>query len=178
MSYTQTESSEIEWIEHDIPLIVIAENIHSPSNLGLIMRTCECFGVDKLYFSGPYSNVNTDKYRKTARSSGKFLQRECKEETAELINELRAQDFEIIAIEICETSKKLANQSFDFKQKTAILIGSERHGVSEESLKLVDQCYHIEQYGKTGSLNVGMALSIALYEITKQKSQSGLANKN
>lgn len=164
----QTPSEEIVWEQRKFPLIVIAENIHSPSNVGLIIRACESFGVDRLYFAGFYSNVDTEKFRKTARAAQKYIEIIIQEDTISLLQTLRIQHYKSIAIEIGEASKSLADYTVNNNEKIALIIGSERHGINEISLKLADEYLHIQQFGKTGSLNVGMALSIALYEITKQ----------
>ncbi len=168
MSFVQTPSEKIKWEGKSFPIVLIAENIHSPSNHGLIMRIGECMGIKTIYFTGPFANTSTYKFKKTARSSEKYIEIIEQEDTISLIQSLKAQQYQILALEICENSKALNAFEWMNERPIAILIGSERHGVNASSLKLVDEAIHIKQYGRHGSMNVGMALSIALYELTRQ----------
>lgn len=49
-----------------------------------------------------------------------------------------------------------------------LIMGPEIPAVSKEVLQNVDKALHIDKYGKTESLNVAMALSVAHYEYTNQ----------
>ena len=57
----------------------------------------------------------------------------------------------------------------DYTCPTAIIIGSEENGVSNEFLKMCDVNVKIPMYGKIASLNVSVATGIILYEAIKQK---------
>ncbi|GLR15676.1 TrmH family RNA methyltransferase [Portibacter lacus] len=164
----QVPSDKINWDQKKFPLLVIVENIHSPANVGLIIRTCEAFGVSEIHFLGPYSNVHSDKFKKAARSAEKYIDIIIEQETEVQLNKIHERGYQIIALEIADQSKPLHKLILGTQEKIALLLGSERHGISPESLLLADHSIHIQQYGRTGSLNVGTALSIALYEITNQ----------
>ncbi len=141
--------------------------MHSPSNIGMVMRICEAFGVSDLYFTGPYANTSSEKYRKAARSSEKYIRIYTNEDTASVIHEARSKKYKIIAIEITETSKRLSDYNLSGGDRLALILGSERHGVNAGTLALCDESLHIQQYGRTGSLNVGTALSIVLYQMSQ-----------
>ena len=53
------------------------------------------------------------------------------------------------------------------KKKLALFIGAERTGISDEIIPELNECVHIDMFGKNSSINVINALSIGLYEITK-----------
>jgi len=56
-----------------------------------------------------------------------------------------------------------------FQQKTCLIIGHEKNGIPEPLLDISDCICHIEMPGgNISSLNVSIAASIALYEITRQ----------
>lgn len=162
----QKPSAQIQWKERNFPLVVIAENLHSPSNIGMITRLCEAFGVKTLYLSGPYSNTHSEKFRKTARAAENYLTIITSEDTVSVMQALRAQHYQIIALEITKDSRSIRSLTVKKSAPIAVIVGSERHGIAPLTLKTVDDAYHIEQYGKTGSLNVSTALAIALHEIS------------
>lgn len=161
----QTPSAEINWSKKKFPITVIAENIHSPTNIGMIARSCEAFGVSKIYLTGAFANTDTAKFRKTSRAASKYIDIEALEDTAALIQEFRAQNIPIVAVEICDNSIPVHQFSHNIHEELVIIVGSERYGISQSTLELSDHAVHIELYGNTGSLNVAMALSIALYSI-------------
>jgi 23S rRNA (guanosine2251-2'-O)-methyltransferase len=57
----------------------------------------------------------------------------------------------------------------DFTVPTALIMGSEEDGISPAYMALLDSCVSIPQAGKVGSLNVGAATAICLYEISRQR---------
>lgn len=166
--HAQIPSAQIAWKQEKFPIHVVAENIHSPSNQGLIIRICESFGVEKIFFTGPYSNNKSQNFHKAARAAEKYISIESNDDTTSVIQSLITQQFKIYALEICNTSQQLDSTIFNPSEKLALIIGSERHGINVITLTQVETALHIQQFGKTGSINVGTALSIALYEITKQ----------
>lgn len=159
-------SEDIHWNVKKFPLVVIAENMHSPSNIGMMIRLCEAFGASELHFTGPFTN-QTKKYKKSARSAEQYLHVFKSEDTISVIQSLKARHYHIIGIEICENGKSLHTYEIP-KGNICLLIGSERHGINEMTMNFIDDCIHIEQFGSLGSINAAMALSISLFETTKQ----------
>jgi tRNA G18 (ribose-2'-O)-methylase SpoU len=78
------------------------------------------------------------------------------------------ENFEIIALEITNTSVPIQKITTPKGQKIALLIGNEIDGVSEALLAIANQTTHITMYGNNSSMNVVQATSIALYEISNQ----------
>ena len=76
------------------------------------------------------------------------------------INNLKENNFNVAAAII--NGKNIYNTTLSIK--TALVMGSESHGVSDELLKLIDLEISIPNFGKTESLNVAMATGILLSE--------------
>ena len=89
-------------------------------------------------------------------------------DTQDLFSQLGLDDYRLVALEITENGKELTELLWKANQKIAIVIGSERHGISKESLQAIQESFHIKQFGRTGSINVGNALSIVLFHLTNQ----------
>lgn len=170
MSNIQLEHEQISNREHKFPVSVICDNIAYAENVGMIFRVSEAMGVYQLFLCGQTPDPQNRKVQKTARSTEKYVNYECHENTAELITSLKEKDYTIVALEITNISCEIKNIKFNNYSKIALVIGNEKNGISEEVLKNADLSGEINMFGKNSSMNVVNALSIALYEITRQLS--------
>ena len=85
-----------------------------------------------------------------------------------VIDNLKKNNYYLIALEITETSEVLSEFKLNTEQPIALILGDENFGVSESILEQMDAVVHINMYGNNSSMNVVQATSITLYEITKQ----------
>ena len=74
-------------------------------------------------------------------------------------------------LQIVACTEKTQKNIFEinFKDPTAIIIGSEENGISEEYLKMCDNQARIPIHGTISSLNVSVASGIILYEALRQR---------
>lgn len=150
---------------HDLEITVVAENIRTPENLGMILRISEAFGVKKIYFVGTLGIHFSTKAKRAARNTHTLKNHEFLANGEELLSDLKNANAQLIALEITQTSSLIHQVKFDYQKPLVIIVGSEREGISEELLRLSDQSVHIQMYGENSSLNVTNALSIALHQI-------------
>lgn len=103
---------------------------------------------------------------KTARNTINQFDYEFYSNFEEKISQLKQEGNTIIGIEI--TDKSINIQDFNFKnhEKIALILGSERNGIS--NINLADFTIEIPMYGRNSSMNVIHSLAIVLYEITNQ----------
>lgn len=158
---TQFESSQF-------PITLICDHIYFQQNIGSLFRIGEAFGIEKIIFLGKDIPLNPRKINKTSRNTHLHLPHLVFEEENTLIEHLKEQDYEIIALEIASNSKALKDVLLPTNKKIALIIGSEINGVSEALLALSNQIVHINMFGKNSSMNVVQAASIALYEFTSK----------
>lgn len=158
---TQFESSQF-------PITLVCDNIYFQQNIGSLFRIGEAFGIEKIIFLGKDIPLNPRKINKTSRNTHLHLPYLLFEEENALIEHLKEQDYEIIALEIASNSKALKDVLLPTNKKIALIIGSEINGISEELLALSNQIVHINMFGKNSSMNVVQAASIALYEFTSK----------
>ena len=83
---------------------------------------------------------------------------------------LKKEGFSLIAAHPSEGSVDF--REVDYTRPTAILVGAELHGVSEEGLDTADLCVKIPMTGMVKSLNVSVATGIALFESVRQRRSS------
>lgn len=157
-------------------IILIAHNLRSSHNVGSLLRTAEGLGVEKVYLTGytPYPLGKNDsrlphiaqkvhkQISKIALDAEQTQAWEHREDVGGLIDELRADNYHIAAVEQSDTSEPLPN--FNSPDKIALLVGREVEGVEPEILELCDTHLEIPMFGKKESFNVVQAAAMALYQ--------------
>ena len=142
------------------PLRILADNIRSSFNVGAILRTSEGFGVEHVHLTG-YSPTPTDsRTAKTSLGAQDAVPWSSEPSAQTEIKKLKAEGYQIVALETAETAMDLA--SFNWPEKVALVLGNERFGVDADTLALADHIVRIPMYGVKNSLNVGIACGIAL----------------
>ena len=137
-------------------------------NLGLILRSADIFGVKTVYYRQGENSLNNKNLIKLSRGSNIQINIV---DSIEPLKTLKNNGYNIIALEITSTSISLRKLSL--QQQTCLVVGNEQKGIPAEILELADISGHIDMIGgHISSLNVSIATSIALYEI----SQKHLAN--
>ncbi len=150
-------------IKQPYPPIVIADGLRTPENVGSIVRLMANFGAEKLYLLNT-EQLKESKIRKTACMARNYV-KIINIPTSELPNVI-PQDYTLVAIETSPQSTSIF--STPIPQKTALIVGSEVHGISADVLNLCRLHIHIPMTGPDTSMNVSHATCIALYEWAKQ----------
>ncbi len=147
------------------------QDIRSAENVGAIFRTADAAGIDKIYLIG-YTPAPLDRFgrkrsdiAKSALGAEEFVLWEEKKSISALVMRLKKEGFQIIAIE-------QAKNSVDYKKvklgmQNAFILGNEVGGVPKNILNACDVVAEIPMRGKKESLNVSVALGVALYGILK-----------
>ncbi len=157
-------------------IVVIAHNIRSTHNVGSILRTCDGFGVSKVYFTGytPYPKSKNDdrlphlaekinnQIHKTALGAELTLPSQ-KVEIMDIIKKLKSEGFMIVALE--QDKNSISLKDYTSPQSVAMLLGEEVYGIDKELMKLSDQVIEIPMSGTKESFNVSVAAGIALYQL-------------
>jgi tRNA G18 (ribose-2'-O)-methylase SpoU len=154
-------------------IIVIAHNIRSTHNVGAIFRTCDGLGVSKIILSGytPYpsapgdtrlphitAKLNKD-IHKSALGAEHLVPFEYQSQPD--FAALREAGYTVIGLEQDNTSVLLPD--FTPPGKTALLLGEEVHGLTDELRRECDVLIEIPMRGQKESFNVSVACGIALY---------------
>lgn len=163
----QLDHYSTSFTKRTFPITLVCENVTNAPNLGSLFRTADAFGVEKIVFCGEHIPLGR-KMTKTSRATEKFVDFEISDNALEVTTQLKAKGYQIVSLEITDSSAALHDFKFSNKQPIALIIGDENYGVSKTLLKLSDDIIHIEMFGQNSSMNVVQATSVALYEITKQ----------
>lgn len=148
-------------------LILVAEQIEKPGNLGALLRTADGAGVDAFIAC----NSQADLYNpNTIRSSVGcvFTVQSASTNTTELLSWLKENGIRLL---VATPEAAISYTDADFTIPTAILVGAEDVGVSAELKQASDQNIVIPMMGVNDSLNVSVAAAVLVYEAIRQKNK-------
>ncbi len=150
----------------ETPLILILDGITDVRNLGAIARTAECAGVHALIIPAKGSaQINPDAVKTSAGALFKIpvCRHESLLKTAKFL-----QESGLRLVACTEKTNDLLYRP-DYTLPTAVILGSEEDGISNELLRIADHLAKIPLYGDIGSLNVSVSAGIILYEAVRQR---------
>ena len=146
--------------------LLILDNIKDPQNVGQIIRTAECAGINGIVF--PSHNSFRVSNTIINVSQGAFLNMPLYEITnvSTTILDLKKNDHWVIGIEN-SIEAKLWSQ-LDYTGHIAIVVGSEGKGIRKKVIEHCDFLGNIPMQGDVNSLNVSAAVSAILFERLRQ----------
>lgn len=134
--------------------IVLCENVRSAFNVGSIYRTAETFGGREVWLSG-----YTPDPMKTAMGTDALIKTRRFDRTSDALTRARNEGFQIIALENAPGAVPL--ETFQWPEKTILILGNERFGVDSQTLAASDHVVRVSTVGQKNSLNVGVAFGVA-----------------
>lgn len=147
------------------PLILIAEAPEKPGNIGALLRTADAAGVDAFILANP----KTDLYNPNIIRSSVgcvFTNQVATAATEEIIEFLQEKK---IAIYSAILQDAVAYDTQDYKTPTAIIVGTEATGLSQEWREASTQNVIIPMQGAIDSMNVSVAAGILIFEARRQR---------
>tara|TARA_Y100001970_G_scaffold119876_1_gene148662 strand:+ start:267 stop:1013 length:747 start_codon:yes stop_codon:yes gene_type:complete len=146
--------------------LIIPESIEDPQNLGQIIRTSECAGINGILLSHNRTVGLTNSVFQV--SQGAFLN--CPiymiGNIAQTLKMLKKEGFWIIGVENGVSASNWYN--LDYKGKIVFIFGSEGKGIRKNTLKHCDSIATIPMLGNINSLNVSATVSAILFERNRQ----------
>jgi len=151
-------------------LTVFMEQVHMQHNLAAIVRTADAMGINNVHATWDIDSTRIS--RNVASGSQKWVNVHSHETTQDAIAVLRKQGMQIIATNLSATA--IDFREVDYTRPTAIIMGQEKYGISDEALALADQDVIIPMVGMCQSLNVSVASALIMYEAQRQREIAGL----
>lgn len=151
-------------------VVVVLEDIHDPHNAAAILRSCDAFGIQHVYFifdkTKPYNPKRVGKV--SSSSANKWLTYHIFRDTVSCFDELKKDGYMITATQL--NSEATALDSLDFShQKVALVLGNEHTGISQTATQKADCLVYLPMRGFVESLNVSVCAAICMYEVVRQK---------
>tara|TARA_Y100000994_G_C15632531_1_gene417695 strand:- start:63 stop:809 length:747 start_codon:yes stop_codon:yes gene_type:complete len=145
---------------------IIIDQINDPQNLGQIIRTCECAGIDGIILPKHGSVHITDTVLQVSQGAFENIDLFMVTNIKNTIQELKNNDFWVIGMENSIDSKEW--YKMDYKKKVAIVFGSESKGIRKLVKESCDFLSTISMKGKINSLNVSASISAIVFERQRQ----------
>jgi TrmH family RNA methyltransferase len=147
------------------PLILIAEAPEKPGNIGALLRTADAANLDAVIIANPKSDMYNPNI---VRSSvgGLFTNQIAVGSTSEIITYLQKNNINFYSATL-QNSTSYHTQ--DFTQPTALVVGTEATGLSQEWRDKATQNINIPMQGAIDSMNVSVAAAILIYEAKRQR---------
>ncbi len=147
------------------PLVVVLDNVRSMHNVGAAFRTADAFLVEKIYLCGITATPPHRDIHKTALGAEAHVAWEHVADTPSAIGQLRAADYQVVAVEQAAGSTPLHDFVPAPAAKYAVVFGHEVFGVQEVALAACDHCLEIPQHGVKHSLNVAVSIGIVVWAL-------------
>ena len=142
-------------------LVLVSAPLRSNVNLSRMVRLAGCAGIQQVIHCG---SGKVD--REIARDAADTVTVTTPRSLAPVLEKLKREGYCLVGLEQTTNSNLLYDYRFLFK--TALVIGSEREGLSQEILNRLDAVVEIPVYGQPASYNVVTATTMAVYEYCRQ----------
>ena len=150
---------------HHSPLIIVLERVEKPGNLGAILRTAEAAGVDAVIVCDPLTDLY-DPNLIRASIGGVFNVPTAVCTSEECIAFLKANGIKILTAQLQDSYEYY---DYDMTQATAIVMGTESTGLTQQWREAADAHIRIPMLGRLDSLNVSVSAAILMYEAVRQR---------
>ena len=142
-------------------MVVVCAPLRSNANLSRIARAASCCGLQKIICTGP---AKLD--RRIARDGADTLEIETHRTLPPVLAELRRAGYRLVGLEQTTDSQDI--HQYAFPRQTALVIGNERSGLTQDVLDELDEIVEIPVWGLPYSYNAATATIMALYEYCRQ----------
>ena len=148
-------------LDHPREIVLACAPLRSNINLSHIVRTAGCAGLERVICCGHVRLIE-----KIARDGADSVQIEVHRTLPPVLRDLKQADYRLVGLEQATGSQCLYD--YQFPRRTALVIGNERLGLTEEELRLIDDVVEIPVYGLPYAYNVATAVALAVYEYCRQ----------
>lgn len=149
------------------PLLVVAEAVEKPGNLGAILRTADAAGVEAVIVCDPTLDLSNPNVIRSSRGA-LFSVPTAEATSAETFAWLRERKVKVVA---ASPESSLGYTEADLRGPLAIVVGEESAGLSSLWREGADIKACIPMMGQVNSLNLSIATALFVYEAVRQRSQ-------
>jgi len=147
------------------PLVIVAESIEKPGNLGAILRTADAANVDALLVCDPRVDVWNPNVVRASRGAV-FSVPVVESDNASVLKLLKARKIRVLA---ATPSADMVYSNINLRDPLAIVVGTEDEGLTDFWMSNADVKVKIPMMGRVNSLNVSVSTALILYEAVRQR---------
>jgi len=154
-------------------LTVVTDSVHKGQNLSAIIRTCDAVGVMELHSVS--DNAFFGAHTGTTVGAHKWVKISLHKRISQPLSSLKNNKYQIVAADLLESS--IDYREVDFTRPTALVLGAEVEGISEQAKPYIDHSITIPMMGMVESFNVSVAGAIILAEARRQRENAGFYDR-
>lgn len=147
------------------PLILVAEGIEKPGNIGALLRTSDAANIDAFFIASPKSDIYNPNIIRSSVGCV-FTNQIAIGTSEEIIAFLKENNVQIFAATL-QNSNEYHKENFT--KSAAIVVGTEDTGLTEIWRENATQNINIPMHGHIDSMNVSVAAAIILFEAKRQR---------
>lgn len=162
-------SSVEKMLKKENGLIVMLDGLKDPHNLGAIIRTCECAGVDGVIYKKHNSVHINETVAKVACGALEYVKVAEVNNLVSTIEELKKNGYWVVGT---DGNAKNYYDEIDYKMNVVLVIGSEGEGISRLVKENCDFVVKLPMFGIINSLNASVASGIMIYNVLDKRKSS------
>ena len=165
-SYYETNKLIKEVTEKEQSLSVILDGVEDPRNLGAVLRTSECAGVDGVFIPERRAVGLTETVAKSSAGASEYVKVAKVKNVNRLIDELKSENVWIVGT---SGDAEMDYSEWDWSQSSALVLGGEGKGLHRLTAEKCDVLVKIPMCGRIESLNVSVAAGVVLFEAVRHR---------
>ncbi len=149
-------------------LTIVLEDIFQPHNASAVLRSCDCFGIQDVHIieNNNKYEVNPDVALGASKWLNLYRYNSVENNTCTCLMHLKERGYRIVATSPHNEGYLINELPLD--QKTALVFGTEMHGLSANALAMSDAFVKIPMYGFTESFNISVSAALCLYHLSEK----------
>lgn len=147
--------------------VVVMENIYDRGNISAVMRSAEALGLAQVHLIELGEKFKES--QRTTAGADKWVEIKKWKSTAECVQTLKQQAKQIVVTHLDSSSKPISE--VDFSKPTALVLGNEKEGVSQEMIEAADHRVIIPMEGFVQSYNISVAAALCFYQMYLSRTQ-------
>lgn len=151
------------------PLLLVAEGVEKPGNLGAMLRTADAVGVDGVIAADPVTDWGNPNVVRGSKGTV-FSVPVAAASTSETLSWLEERGIPLVA---ATPDTDVMHTDVDYRGPVAITVGTEKYGLTDEALAAATTRVRIPMVGQVNSLNVATSAAVLLYEAMRQRGVRG-----
>jgi len=151
-------------------LTVLMERVNKPHNFSAILRNCDAVGVLEAHAVLPENEPEI--HLGVSAGAARWVPVVTHDETGGAVAFLKGRGFQVLAAHVSDDA--VDYRKVDYTRPTALMMGAELYGVSDQGLAAADALVVIPMRGFVQSLNVSVATALLLFEAQRQRADAGM----
>lgn len=151
--------------KNENPLILVVEAPEKPGNIGALLRTADAAGLDAVLIANPKTDIYNPNIIRSSIGCV-FTTQIATGTTSEIISFLKENNINIYGATL---TASVEYQTVDYSKSSAIIVGTEATGLTDEWLQSTSKNIIIPMRGTIDSMNVSVSAAIILFEAVRQR---------